>query len=52
MPYIGVTSDLQARVWQHKEGTFDGFTKKYGCKTLVWYAAFDRIEDASAVRNR
>ncbi|EIZ80834.1 excinuclease ABC subunit C [Novosphingobium sp. Rr 2-17] len=44
--YIGVTSDLKARVWQHKEGTFDGFTKQYGCKTLVWYAVFDRVEDA------
>lgn len=44
--YIGVTSDLQGRVWQHKNGTFDGFTKKYGCKILVWYAVFDRIDDA------
>ncbi|EJL28576.1 putative endonuclease containing a URI domain [Novosphingobium sp. AP12] len=44
--YIGVTSDLRGRVWQHKEGTFDGFTKKYGCKHLVWYAVFDRVEDA------
>ena len=44
--YIGVTSDLPGRVWQHKEGTFDGFTKRYGCKTLVWYAIYDRVEDA------
>ena len=44
--YIGVTSDLPGRVWQHKEGTFDGFTKRYGCRTLVWYAIYDRVEDA------
>ncbi len=44
--YIGVTSDLPGRVWQHREGTFDGFTKQYGCKMLVWFAAFDRVEDA------
>ena len=35
--YLGVTSNLPGRVWQHKEGVADGFTKKYGIKTLVWY---------------
>ena len=35
--YIGVTSDLVKRVWEHKEGAADGFTKKYGAKQLVWY---------------
>lgn len=35
--YIGVTSDLIKRVWQHKEGFVQGFTKKYKVKTLVWY---------------
>ena len=44
--YIGVTSDLPGRVWQHKEGVADGFTKKYGCKTLVWYVVFDRVDAA------
>ena len=34
--YTGVTSQLPGRVQQHKLGTFDGFTSKYGCKTLVW----------------
>ena len=42
--YIGVTSDLPGRVWQHKEGTADGFTKKYGCKMLVWFEQFGDIE--------
>ncbi len=35
--YTGVTSDLVARVWQHREGVAEGFTKQYGCKMLVWY---------------
>ena len=44
--YIGVTSDLPGRVWQHKEGVVDGFTKKYGCKMLVWYAVYESVEEA------
>ena|SRR5579872_7481361 len=39
--YIGVTSDLVKRVWQHKEGLVAGFTKEYGVKTLVWYESHD-----------
>ena len=35
--YVGVTSDLGQRVWQHREGVVDGFTKRYSCKLLVWY---------------
>jgi putative endonuclease len=35
--YTGVTSDLVNRVWQHRTGCVDGFTKRYGCKMLVWY---------------
>jgi putative endonuclease len=34
--YTGVTSDLVRRAWQHREGR-GGFTKRYGCKLLVWY---------------
>ena len=44
--YIGVTSDLIQRVWQHREGVADGFTKKYGCKALVWYEHAPDIESA------
>lgn len=44
--YIGVTSNLVQRIWQHKEGITDGFTKKYDCKILVWYKEFDAIETA------
>ncbi len=35
--YIGVTSDLIARVWQHKQDLADGFTKQYQVHLLVWY---------------
>jgi putative endonuclease len=33
--YIGVTSDLVKRVWEHRNGVVEGFTRKYGCKLLV-----------------
>ena len=35
--YIGITSDLVQRVFQHKNEIVDGFSKKYGVKTLVYY---------------
>jgi len=35
--YTGVTSQLVRRIWQHREGCADGFTKQYGVKQLVWY---------------
>ena len=35
--YTGVTSDLVQRVWQHRQGVVPGFTKRYGCKLLVWF---------------
>ncbi len=35
--YLGVTSDLVKRIWEHREGLFEGFTKKYGVKNLVWF---------------
>lgn len=44
--YIGVTSDLLKRVWEHRDGVADGFTRRYGCKTLVWFEVHDRIEEA------
>ncbi len=44
--YIGVTSDLVRRVYEHREGLIAGFSKKYGCKVLVWYEAFDLMTDA------
>lgn len=46
--YIGVTSDLIQRVWQHKEGLAEGFTKTYGVKMLVWYEQHETMESAIA----
>jgi putative endonuclease len=44
--YLDVTSDLAARVYQHRNGLIDGFTRQYGCKFLIWYEAHDDIQDA------
>ena len=46
--YTGVTNDLIRRVWQHKQGIADGFTKKYGIKTLVYYEICEDINTAIA----
>ena len=46
--YIGVTSNLPQRVWQHREGVADGFTKRYGCKMLVWFEMAETMEGAIA----
>lgn len=44
--YIGVTSDLEARVWQHSNGEGSVFTTKYRCFDLVYYEHFPFIADA------
>ena len=44
--YIGVTSDLVKRVWEHRNGVVPGFTRRYECKLLIWYAAYDDLQDA------
>jgi putative endonuclease len=44
--YVGVTSDLVKRVWQHREGLAEGFTKRYGIKHLVWYEIHAEILEA------
>ena len=46
--YVGVTSDLIKRVWQHKNDMADGFSKQYGVHTLVWYESHDTMESAIA----
>jgi len=42
--YIGVTSDLVKRVWQHKNDVFEGFTKEYGVHMLVWFELHEDME--------
>ena len=46
--YLGVTSDLVQRCHQHREGLIDGFSKKYGCRQLVWYEVHDDLQEARA----
>lgn len=44
--YTGVTSDLQKRVWEHKQKFVEGFTKKYKIEKLVYYEVFEDIGSA------
>jgi putative endonuclease len=44
--YIGVTSNLVQRVFQHKSESTRGFTQRYGCKMLVYYEIGDSVEGA------
>ncbi len=44
--YVGVTSDLVKRVWEHKHDSVEGFTQRYGVHRLVYYEVCDDIRDA------
>jgi putative endonuclease len=44
--YVGVTNDLLRRIWEHKNGAAEGFTKKYGIHRLVYYEPHTSIEAA------
>jgi len=44
--YIGVTGKGPLRIYEHKQGIVEGFTKKYNLKRLVYYEAHEQIEDA------
>ena len=44
--YVGVTSDLVQRVWQHRNELAGGFTKRYGVHRLVWYEVHETMESA------
>jgi len=46
--YIGVTSDLAKRVWEHKNHLAEGFTRKYGVDRLVYYETHETAESAIA----
>lgn len=44
--YIGMTNNLIRRVYEHRNGLIDGFTKKYNCHKLVWFQETNSIESA------
>lgn len=46
--YTGVTSDLPRRAFDHREGRMKGFSKKYGCRMLVWYESHTEMIEAIA----
>lgn len=46
--YVGITSNLVQRVWQHREGQVQGFTDKYGVKILVYFEVHETGESAIA----
>ena len=49
--YVGVTNDLIRRIWEHKEGVAEGFTKRHDVKTLVYFEVHTSIE-AAIVREK
>ncbi|WP_158838335.1 GIY-YIG nuclease family protein [Polaribacter sp. L3A8] len=49
--YIGVTNDLQRRVYEHKKGIKKGFTQKYGVNRLVYFETFQNMEEAITREN-
>jgi len=46
--YVGMTSDIEVRVWQHKNGVFEGYSKKYNCNRLVWFERHPFVQNAIA----
>jgi len=46
--YVGVTSDLSRRAFEHRIGAIEGFSRRYGCKLLVWLEPYDRMDEAIA----
>jgi len=44
--YVGVTSDLVRRIYEHRNGLIEGFTKKYSVKRLVYFARYEDIQTA------
>ena len=45
--YIGMTSDLEGRIYQHKHGTYGGFTAKYNINRLVYYEEYSDPHEAT-----
>ena len=50
--YTGVTGDIVKRIWDHRNGTVEGFTKSYDVHVLVWYEPHQDINEAIAREKR
>lgn len=50
--YVGMTGDLEQRVYQHKHKLVEGFTKKYNMTQLVWYERFSNVDEAIEAEKR
>ncbi len=50
--YTGVTSNLPKRIYVHKHNLVDGFTKKYGVHSLVWFERYESADEAITRENR
>jgi putative endonuclease len=50
--YLGVTSNIVQRAYQHRNGLIEGFTKEHECKFLVWYEKFENIQEARECEHR
>ncbi|MFZ6035305.1 MAG: GIY-YIG nuclease family protein [Patescibacteria group bacterium] len=46
--YIGVTNNLQRRLFEHKNGLIDGFSKQYKCKRLIYFEEYNKVDQAIA----
>ncbi len=46
--YIGMTNDLDRRLWEHRTGAYEGFSKKYGCKKLIYFETASEAVSAIA----
>ncbi len=50
--YVGSTTNLVQRIWQHKTGAVAGYSKRYGLKRLVWYEVHGSMEEAGLRERR
>jgi putative endonuclease len=46
--YIGITNNLERRVWEHRHHVFDGFSKQYLCPRLVYFESYARVQNPIA----
>ena len=50
--YVGVTNNLERRVWEHRNGYIKGFTSRYNVRRLVWFEHFSDVNEAIAREKR